>query len=89
MPNDNRLIYINILKKSPEILNKIDPQVVIEQINDYNILLCSRIWIKEENKHIELKNHYTELILKELLKEKIKMPFETFSIELLNKYLRI
>src|SRR6056297_785419 len=79
------------LKKIRELLYKIvendndylltpQPEVVLNKLNDYNIELIFRVWIKDEQKHISKSNNLREKIFETLTKENVDMPYETVNV---------
>jgi len=46
-------------------------------MNDYNIELIFRVWIKDEKKHIVMRNDLREQVFKTLTQNDIDMPYET------------
>ncbi|GIX42092.1 MAG: hypothetical protein KatS3mg129_1825 [Leptospiraceae bacterium] len=64
----------NIFLKNPP------PELVLQSINDYNIELIFRVWIKNEKEHIKIRYMLREQILETLLEHKINMPYETIQI---------
>jgi len=49
-------------------------------MNDYNIELIFRVWIKDEKKHIVMRNDLREQVFKTLTQNDIDMPYETVSV---------
>jgi len=60
------------------------PEVVLNKMNDYNIELIFRVWIKDEKKHIVLRNDLREKVFETLTQNDIDMPYETVSV-IMNK----
>jgi len=70
----NREIYLSAPK----------PEVILNQMNDYNIELIFSVWISDEKKHIFIENTLREQIFQALTENDIDMPYETVSI-IMNK----
>jgi small conductance mechanosensitive channel len=49
-------------------------------MNDYNIELIFSVWIKDEKKHIFIRNDLREQIFETLTKNNVDMPYETVSV---------
>ncbi|KAA3602046.1 MAG: mechanosensitive ion channel family protein [Calditrichaeota bacterium] len=56
------------------------PEIVLNDIKDFNIELIFRVWIKDEKKHIPIRFKLREQILDTLVKADVKMPFETINV---------
>lgn len=55
-------------------------EVVVTQLNDYNIALRLQVWIDDETRHIAIRNQLRELLFEALRHAQIDMPYETFAL---------
>ncbi len=77
-----REILLRLVLDTEIFLTTPEPEIVLNKINDYNIELIFRVWIKNEKDHIPIRFKLRENILENLIRNKIKMPYETISVRL-------
>jgi len=58
-------------------LGKPEPQVVVTQLNDYNVALELRVWLENERHHMQKSFELREQVFKALTANDVDMPFET------------
>ncbi len=75
-----RTVLFSILEGDEAYLQTPAPEVVLSKLNDYNIELIFRVWIKNEQEHIMRSNYLREKVFNILTKEGINMPFETINV---------
>lgn len=73
------LLYA-VVKNDEAYLVRPKPEVVLHKINDYNIELIFRVWIKNEQEHIIRRDYLIEKVFDELTKARVNMPYETINI---------
>jgi len=56
------------------------PRVVVEELNDYNILLELQVWIENEREHISERYALRESIYNAFRDANIHMPYETIQL---------
>lgn len=56
------------------------PSVVVQQLNDYNVLIELRVWIHNEREHGDLRFKLREAIYNAFNKAGIEMPYETVQL---------
>lgn len=61
-------------------MNDPAPRVVVQQLNDYNILLELQVWIENEREHIIERYELREAILNAFRESQVEMPFETIQL---------
>ncbi|WP_051633354.1 mechanosensitive ion channel family protein [Thermonema rossianum] len=79
-----RSLLFALVQDTNTYLSTPPPELVLNSINDYNIELIFRVWIRDEKQHIALRFQLREAILKTLLEAKVNMPYETLSV-IMNK----
>lgn len=77
-----RNLVFGIVKDDEAYLSIPKPEIVLNSINDYNIELIFRVWIKNEKDHIILRFRLREQILQQLIHAKVNMPYETLDIHI-------
>ena len=56
------------------------PVVVVTQLNDYNVAMELRVWLKDERSHIAMRFELREQLFEALRAGNIEMPYETLAI---------
>lgn len=79
IPRARRLL-LSIVERDPDYLKKPPPEVVVNQLNDYNLELVFRGWIKDERRHVAKRFELREKMYKTLQSEGLDMPYETLQI---------
>jgi small conductance mechanosensitive channel len=79
-----RSVLFKLVEDENEFLTNPKPEVVLDSINDYNIELIFRVWIKNEKKHVATTFDIREKVLAVLINENINMPYETLEVKLNN-----
>ncbi|MDZ7672559.1 MAG: mechanosensitive ion channel family protein [Halanaerobiales bacterium] len=77
-----RNVLFKLVEDENEFLTNPKPEVVLDSINDYNIELIFRVWIKNEKKHVATTFDIREKVLAVLINENINMPYETLEVKL-------
>jgi small conductance mechanosensitive channel len=80
-----REVLFQLVENNNNYLLPPSPKVVLNKMNDYNIELIFQVWIKNEKKHIDLRNDLREQVFKTLTQNDIDMPYETVSVIMNNK----
>jgi len=80
-----REVLFQLVENNNDYLLPPSPKVVLNKMNDYNIELIFQVWIKNEKKHIDLRNDLREQVFKTLTQNDIDMPYETVSVIMNNK----
>lgn len=75
-----REILIGLIRDNPDYLIDPPPQVVVKSLNDYNIELELRAWIKNERQHVAKRYALREAIFEAFTAAEIDMPFETIQL---------
>lgn len=83
--NKIRNVLFQLVENNDQYLIPPNPEVVLNKMNDYNIELIFRVWIKDEKKHIDLRNNLREQVFNTLTQNDIDMPYETVSVIMNNK----
>ncbi len=78
--NKLRMFLFELVQDNEIYLSKPEPEIVLNKINDYNIELLFRVWIKNEKEHVKIRFKLREKILDKLIENKIEMPYETINI---------
>lgn len=77
-----RSILLKLVENDDEFLKRPEPKVVLESINNFNIEIIFRIWIKNEREFIDTTLDLRERVLKALISGNINMPYETIEVKL-------
>lgn len=75
-----REILLGLVRGNPDYLAEPPPQVVVTQLNDYNVALEVRAWLKDERQHIPKRFALREAIFETLTAAGVDMPFETLQL---------
>lgn len=78
--NNIRQVLFQLVQNNENYLLLPKPEVILNQMNDYNIELIFRVWIKDEKNHNNLRNDLREQVFNTLTQNDIDMPYETVSI---------
>lgn len=72
-----RSILLGVVEGDSDYMDDPPPQVVVAELNDYNVLVTLRAWIHEERKHITKRFELRERVFEALRREGVEMPYET------------
>lgn len=75
-----RELLVEMALQEPDLLTNRTPQVVTTALNDYNVALELRVWIKNEKEHIARRFDLREKVYKLLTDAGVDMPFETVNV---------
>ena len=75
-----RAIGLRLLEGDDRYLPEPAPKVVVTALNDYNVAMELRVWLKDERDHIEARLELRERLFEALRDDGVEMPFETFSV---------
>lgn len=76
-----RRILLSLLEGDTRFMTTPAPVVVVQQLNDYNVLMELRAWIEDERRHVELRCALREEMFRALTEAGVDMPFETLRVE--------
>ena len=72
-----RQILLGLVREDPDYMTEPPPSVVVTQLNDYNVALELRAWLKNERDHIPKRHALREAIFEAFTVAGVDMPFET------------
>ena len=72
-----RQILLGLVREDPDYMTEPPPSVVVTQLNDYNVALELRAWLKNERNHIPKRHALREAIFEAFTVAGVDMPFET------------
>ena len=75
-----RSLLVGLVEKDKNYMDKPEPEVVVESLNDYNILIKLRAWIFDERKNIPLRYELREKAFNVLFEAGVNMPYETIQL---------
>ena len=75
-----RRLLLDLVENDPDYLATPSPQVVVTQLNDYNVVLELRVWLKDERQHIPKRFSLREAMYHVLNEAGVDMPFETLQL---------
>ena len=76
-----RSLLLDIVQDDARYMTDPEAQVLVTQLNDYNVQVELRAWIHEERKHIAMRCELREKIFRTLTAAGVDLPFETFRVE--------
>ena len=76
-----RRLLLSLLEGDTRFMTDPAPVVVVQQLNDYNVLMELRAWIADERRHVELRCALREEMFRALTETGVDMPFETLRVE--------
>ncbi|MBS1250450.1 MAG: Small-conductance mechanosensitive channel [Chloroflexi bacterium] len=75
-----RQLLLEIVQDDPAYLTDPEPKVLVKALNDYNVLLELRVWLKNERKHVGKRADLREKIFNTFNEAGVDMPFETIQL---------
>jgi small conductance mechanosensitive channel len=75
-----RKLLLEIIEDESDFLETPPPQVLVQALNDYNVQIELRVWLKEERMHIPQRAWLRERVFKTLTQAGVDMPYETLRI---------
>ena len=75
-----RMILISLVQNDLDYMAEPLPSVVVTQLNDYNVMLELRAWLKDERQHVQKRFELREKVFKALSAAGVEMPFETVQL---------
>lgn len=75
-----RAAALALVQDDPAFLSEPPARVAVTALNDYNVALELRAWLKDEKQHIEMRERLRERVFEALRSAGIDMPFETLAV---------
>lgn len=75
-----RALLLGIPQEDPRYLSDPMPVVVVTALNDYNVALELRAWLRDERTHVAERAELRERVFEVLRAAGVDMPFETFAL---------
>ena len=75
-----REILLSLVQNDLDFMAEPLPRVVVTQLNDYNVMLELRAWLKDERHHVQKRFELREKVFKALTAAGVEMPFETVQL---------
>ena len=75
-----RQVLLGVLENDEDYMDQPPPRVLVTSLNDYNVALELRTWIRDERSHVEKRAELREKVFAALNKASIEMPFETLQL---------
>lgn len=82
--NRVRDIALQLCEKPEAYLQEPKPELVVTQLNDYNLALQLRVWIRDETTHVKARFALREALFEALRAADVDMPVETIAVQQLN-----
>ena len=76
-----RRALLELLHRDERFMRKPEPEMVVKALNDYNVAVQFRVWLKDERTHIPVRFELRERAFEALRTAGVDMPFETLQIE--------
>jgi small conductance mechanosensitive channel len=75
-----RSILLSLVHDDPDFMQEPPPRVVVTHLNDYNVAMELRPWLKNERDHVTKSLELREQVFKSLTASGVDMPFETIQL---------
>jgi small conductance mechanosensitive channel len=75
-----RRAALSVCENDAALMTDPPPAVVVTALNDYNVALELRVWLRDERSHIPARLALRERLFEALRAAEIAMPFETFAL---------
>ena len=75
-----RMILVSLVQNDLDYMAEPLPSVVVTQLNDYNVTLELRAWLKDERQHVQKRFELREKVFNTLSAAGVEMPFETVQL---------
>ena len=75
-----REIALDIVEGDDRFCAKPSADVVVTQLNDYNVAMALRVWLEDERQHIPVRFELRERLFEALRAAKVDMPYETLAL---------
>ena len=75
-----REVALDVCSKDPALMAEPTPVVVVTALNDYNVAMQVRAWLKDEKSHVAARHKLREALFEALREAAIEMPYETFAL---------
>lgn len=75
-----RRTALGVCENDEQLMTDPPPEVVVTALNDYNVAMELRVWLKDELIHISARLALREKLFEALRSGGVEMPFETFSL---------
>ncbi len=75
-----RELVLDIVEEDDRYLTKPKPDLVVTQLNDYNVAMQFRVWIRDERQHLPVRFELRERVFEALRTADVDMPYETFQL---------
>ena len=72
-----RRLLLDTVKDDPDFMDEPAPEMVVAQLNDYNVGIALRGWLHDERKHIKKRFELRERAFEALRTAGVDMPYET------------
>jgi small conductance mechanosensitive channel len=78
--NRVREIALTLCRQDRDLLTDPAPEVVVTDLNDYNVGMQLRVWLENEKQHVTARHAIREELYEALRSHKVEMPFETLAL---------
>ena len=75
-----RRVLLSLVQNDSDYMLDPLPLMVVTQLNDYNVSLELRAWLKDERQHVQKRFELREKVFKTLTAAGVEMPFETIQL---------
>ena len=75
-----RRLLLSVVKNDADYLKHPSPEVVVSQLNDYNLELTLRVWLDDERDHVPKRFALREKMYEALRAAGVSMPYETLQL---------
>lgn len=75
-----RSLLLEMLDDDERFCTKPTADVVVKELNDYNVAMCLRVWLEDERNHIPVRFELRERLFESLRDAGVDMPYETLQL---------
>jgi small conductance mechanosensitive channel len=75
-----RELLLDLIHDDERFLDEPRPDVVVTQLNDYNVAMAFRAWLEDERKHIPVRFEMRQKVFETLRDAGVDMPYETLQL---------
>ena len=75
-----RRLLLDMVAGDTRLMPEPAPAVVVTALNDYNVSLELRVWLRSEAEHLSVRPEIRERVFETLRRAGVEMPFQTFTV---------
>lgn len=75
-----REVFLNAVEQDKQFMGEPAPAMVVKALNDYNVEVEFRVWVKDEKSHVAERFRFREMLYARFQSEGLDMPYETIQL---------